>query len=29
MDKKVVKVIENYCHQWKNYALPQTHLDFN
>lgn len=24
MDRKVVKVIENYCKHWESYVLPQN-----
>lgn len=28
LDKKVVKLIDNYSKNWQNYALPQTKTNF-
>ena len=28
LDKKVIKIIENYCPHWSSYSLPQTDSNF-
>ena len=28
LDRKIVKIIENYCPHWESYSLPQTDSNF-